>query len=70
MLAVGAVGPAPLVGRAYCGRRTIRGVGRAHGVGRESRTSAFGDEALAPLLTGLAAITLAGVSFAVVHSLI
>ncbi|WP_336343586.1 metal-dependent hydrolase [Halalkalicoccus ordinarius] len=69
VLAVGAVGPAPLVGRAYRERRAIRGVGRTHGVGREFRTSAFGDEALTPLLTGLAAITLAGISFAVVHSL-
>lgn len=70
VLAVGAVGPAPLVGRAYRGHRAIRGVGRTHDVGRESRTSAFGDEALTPLLTGLAAITLAGISFAVAHSLI
>lgn len=64
VLAVGAVGPAPLVRRAY----RVRRVARDGGHGERSKHT-LADEVLTPVLTGLAAITLAGVSFALVYSL-
>lgn len=63
VLAVGAVGPAPLVRRAYRVRRMARD--GDHG---ERSKHTLADEVLTPVLTGLAAITLAGVSFALVYS--
>ncbi len=69
VLAVGVVGPAPLVGQAY---RTLHGNPdhRQHGDRHGRRVRAVVDGTLAPVVTGLTAVTLAGLSFAVAYTVL
>lgn len=66
VLAVGIVGPAPLVRRVY---RMPRGYDRGRRwIEHPRRVRISGDEALTPVLTGLAAVTIAGLSFAAAYA--